>query len=336
VLTVSEYEPPSEFELDGVSPIVRAIVERMEDEGALNLAYSTLAVLADADLRLSVLERGRVLAQLGRVAWKAGALETAREQYRRVEVLGRAARNPELRVRAWIGYAVVARLRGNYPEVRKWSARAAAEADKAGLVSLGSLAYHSLLVAAAVAGDFDTALVYGWRAFQSAIGDPVREAEMLLDLSELLLRAGYPGPAAHGLTAALDRNPPSRLTIPALGSLARAVAALGRHDQVQAIRAHAEFVIGGAGLPYESASALLELSQALDTVGDPDGSAQCRAGALEIAERHNYHEIRHLADEVQSRHKPSVTEALHALDPRATEVARAVASLVVAGPGVGL
>src|SRR5687768_6376538 len=94
VLAVSECDPPPEFELDGVSPIVRAIVDRMEDEGALNLAYSTLALLADADLRLSVLERGRVVAQLGRVAWKAGALDTAREQYRRVEVLGRTARIP--------------------------------------------------------------------------------------------------------------------------------------------------------------------------------------------------------------------------------------------------
>jgi tetratricopeptide (TPR) repeat protein len=324
-------DPPAEFELDTVSPIVRAVVEQMEDGGALTLAYSTLAILADADLRLSTLERGRVLAQMGRIAWKAGALETAREQYRRVEVLGRAGRSAELRVRAWIGYAVVARLRGNYPEVRKWSVRAAAGADKAGLVALGSLAYHSLLVAAAVAGDFDTALVYGWRAFQSAAGDPIREAEMLRDLSELLLRAGYPDPARHGFRAALARRPPERVAIPALGGLARAAAAVGDAQQVTAARMQAEHVIAGAGLPYESAAALLELADALDTVGNSEDGATCRARALQIATYHNYHEITHQAEAVRPQKTPSRTEELHALDTRATEVARAVASLAAVG-----
>jgi tetratricopeptide (TPR) repeat protein len=336
VLAVSEHDPLPEFELDGVSPIVRAVVERMEDEGALNLAYSTLSILADADLRLRVLERGRVVAQLGRVAWKAGALDTAREQYRRAEVLGRASRNPELRVRAWVGYAIVARLRGNYPEVRKWSARAAATADKAGLVALGSLAYHNLLVAAAVAGDLDTALVYGWRAFQSADGNPVREAEMLRDVSELLLRAGHPDPAGHGFKAALARRPPARVAIPALGGLARAAAALGDADRVRTVRDQAEHVIAGAGLPYESAAALLELSDALGAVGDHAAAASCRARALDIAERHSYHEITHEIAEVRRPHEVSRVEALHALDPRAAEVARAVASLDPVGSGVAV
>jgi len=139
--------------LNAVTPLVRAIVAEMEDEGAWGLAYSTLSILLDAQPPLTVIERGRVLAQLGRVSWKAGALDTARDQYRRVEVLARAARSAELRVRAWTGYSILARLRGNYPEVRKWAGRAAEDADRAGLPALGPLAYHSLMISAGVAGN---------------------------------------------------------------------------------------------------------------------------------------------------------------------------------------
>jgi tetratricopeptide (TPR) repeat protein len=335
VLAISEREPSGELELDGVSPIVRAIVERMEDGGALNLAYSTLSILADADWRLSVLERGRVLAQLGRVAWKAGALDTAREQYRRAEVLGRTARNAELRVRAWVGYSIVARLRGNYPEVRKWAARAAAEADRAELIALGSLAYHSLMVAAAVAGDFDTALVYGWRAFRGSVGDQPREAQMLLDLSQLLFDSGHPASAVHGFAAALARRPAARVALPALGGLARAAAALGDAARVRVAHARAEALIATINLPYDVASALVEFAQALATIGELAAAAECRSGALELAARHNYHEIAHRASEVLTVRRPSQAKPLYTLDSRAAEVAWAVASLDLADYAVG-
>ena len=139
VLTAAPDSSAAEHELDAVSPIVRALVQRMEDDGALSLAYSTLSALVDADLRLGVLERGRVIAQMGRVAWKAGALETARDQYRRVEVLGRAARSAELRVRAWTGYSILAQLRGNYPAMRRSAcARAARTRPTSPIVAAAS------------------------------------------------------------------------------------------------------------------------------------------------------------------------------------------------------
>ncbi|MDQ3867754.1 MAG: enoyl-CoA hydratase-related protein, partial [Actinomycetota bacterium] len=62
----------------------------------------------------------------------------------------------------------------------------AREAERAGLVALGSIAYHCLMVSAGVAGDFNAALVYGWRAFEGAAGDPAREAEMLINVSQFL------------------------------------------------------------------------------------------------------------------------------------------------------
>jgi hypothetical protein len=336
VLAVSEQVPPAEFELDGVSPIVRAIVERMEDDGALNLAYSVLSSLADADLRLSVLERGRVLAQLGRVAWKAGALETAREQYRRVEVLGRTARIPELRVRAWVGYSIIARLHGNYPEVRKWGARAVHDAERAGLAALGSLAYHNLMVSAAVGGDINGALVYGWRAYQGAIGDTAREARALLHLSQCLLECGQPGAALRGFAATLDRQPVARVAFPALGGLAIAAAAVGDRPLVLATKARIEGLIAIAPFPYECASVLLELSLALAAIGDTARAAVCRTRALRLAHRHAYHEIVHRLEALGPAAVPGRAKAPpHVLDPKGTEVARAVASLGFAGSATG-
>jgi tetratricopeptide (TPR) repeat protein len=306
----------------------------MEDDGAWGLAYSTLSILVDAEPRLRVLERGRVLAQMGRVAWKAGALETARDQYRRVEVLGRAARSAELRVRAWVGYSILARLRGNYPEVRKWATRAAEEADRAQLAALGSLAYHSLMVSAGVAGDFNGALIYGWRAFEGATGDPEREASMLLNLSQLLYETGHAEAALHGFTAALAREPVARLALPALGGLALAGSALGDAARVRAAHTQAERLIAGGRLPYESASALVELSEALAAIGDAAGSADCRARAREIATRQGYHEFTHRLDRPSVAPAAAPQRSAQVLHPRATAVARAITSLALTAPGV--
>jgi tetratricopeptide (TPR) repeat protein len=326
---------PVSFELDAVSPIVRAVVEQMEEAGALSLAYSTLATLDDADLPLRALERGRVLAQLGRVAWKSGALETAREQYRRAEVLGRTARIPELRVRAWVGYSIVARMRGNYPEVRKWGARALHEAERAGLSALEPLAYHSLMVSAAMAGDYSSALAYGWRSYQGAVGDKEREARALLHLSQCLLECGHPAAAVRGFAAALDRQQVARIAFPALGGLAVAAAAVGDRALVLAARAQIEHLIASAPFPYQSAAALLELAQAFTALGDTEDAAACSARALELARRHAYHEIVHRLEALHAAPRPGPADTPHELDPTASEVAQAVASLAVVGTTAG-
>jgi tetratricopeptide (TPR) repeat protein len=319
-------------ELDGVSAIVRAVVSHMEDDGAWGLAYTTLSMLLDATPPLAALERGRVLAQMARVAWKAGALDTSRDQYRRVEVLARAVRSAELRVRAWVGYSILARLRGNYPEVRKWATRAAEEADRAQLVALGSLAYHSLMVSAGVAGDFNGALIYGWRAFEGATGDPAREAGMLLNLSQLLYESGHPEAALHGFAAALAREPIVRLALPTLGGLALAAAAVGDAARVRSARAQAERLIATGGMPYESTGTLVELSAARAAIGDDDAAADCRARAREIAARQGYHEFTHRLGELEL--VPAATQrqprAPHELHPKASFVARAIVFLASA------
>jgi hypothetical protein len=332
VIDAADQPVSTELELDAVSPIIRAIGRRMEDDGALHLAYSTLSTLADADVRLSILERGRVVAQLGRVAWKVGALETSREHYRRAEVFGRTARIPELRIRAWIGYSIVARLHGNYPEVRTWATRAAHEAERAGLGALGALAYHSLMVSAAVSGDLNAALVYGWRVFEGAAGDPAKEATALLNLAQYLLECGEPQAAVRGFIAALDRGPIARDALPALGGLALAAAAVGDRELVLTTKSRLEQMVARTPTPYECASALFELSQALATIGH-SGAADCRARALEIAQRHAFHELSHRLESVRTTTPARRAEPLAALDSDAAAVAHAVASLTLSGAG---
>jgi tetratricopeptide (TPR) repeat protein len=335
VLDAPDEPPSNEFELDRVSPIVRAVVTRMEDDGALNLAYSTLSILVDADLRLSTIERGRVLAQLGRIARYAGALETAREQYRRAEVLGRTARIPELRIRAWVGYSIIARLRGNYPEVRRWASRAVEQAEREGLTQLASLAHHSLMIVAAVSGDLNGALAYGWRAYRGAIGDRSREASALLHLAQTLLEGGHPAPAVRGFIAALDREPVPRVAFPILGGLAIAAAKVGNHPLLGETRARMEKLIASSPFPYEHAGVLLELTQAMATIGDTVAAHACRARALELAHRHSFHEYVHRLESVRIHPVASVAEAPHVLDQTGTEVARAVAALELIGTAKG-
>ena len=331
VPAAAEPDLPGDLDFDGVSRIVRPIVERMEDEGALNLAYSVLSMLTRDDVRISLPERGRVFAQLGRVAWKAGALDTAREHYRHAEVAGRKGRLPELRVRAWVGYSIIARLRGNYPEVRKWGARAAHEAERAGLKDLEWLAYHSLMVSSAVAGDLNTALAYGWRAFQGAAGNPAREASALLNVSQYLLECGQPEAALRGFVAAVSRSSIARVTLPALGGLALAAATLGDRGRVLATRDEVERIVATAPTPYQCASALLELSQALALVGEIEAAGATRAHALRIAEAHSFHEIIHRLEALRIDPRPARPEVPYVLDSNGAEVARAVASLGLAG-----
>jgi tetratricopeptide (TPR) repeat protein len=322
-------QPEDAFELDSVSPIVRAVVERMEDDGAFNLAYSTLTILANADLRPSAIERGRVLAQLGRVAWKAGALDTSRDHYRRTEVLGRTASSPELRVRAWVGYSILARLRGNYPEVRKWATRAAHEADRAGLTKLASLAYHSLMIAAAITGDLNAALVYGWRSFQGAEGDPNAEASMLLNLSQMLYESGHSEVAINGFAAALAREPVARTALPILGGMALAAAKLGDAPRVRSTKSHALRLIASSGMPYEAAAVLLELAQALALIGDTGDAEERRQQGLQIAKGKGYHELTHRLETLRIKSRTAQRDLPYELSPHAEAVVRAVASLTV-------
>src|SRR5579862_1769454 len=136
--------------------IVRLLAEQAEDSGALNCAALILDAYVAADHDVTPLALGRVIAQRARVARKQGEQEIALTRYKEAERLGRSLNDDELRLRAWIGYGLLAMHRGNFPVVRRWMNRVADKAEEAGMPSFASQAHNTLMSAAGKTGDVDS------------------------------------------------------------------------------------------------------------------------------------------------------------------------------------
>jgi tetratricopeptide (TPR) repeat protein len=303
--------------------LIHRLVQRMEDAGALNLGLTTLQSFVEADPALEPVERGRIMAQAARIAWKTGDLDAAMSRYRAVARMGHRLNEVELRVRAWIGYGVLARLRGNYPNVRKWASKAARAAEQDGLDELATIAHHSLMVASGVRGEIERALLHGWRAYELSAGDSAAEAEMLVCLGQTLLNAGEADTARSGFAGALTRNPPARIALPAFGGYAMASAVVGDTDGVQWAAEQVLDRARQAGLPYETAAALTECVDASMATGDARRAATLRAAALSTATAHGYHEIAYHLENTEQQRTPAPREAV-VLSTRAAHIARAV------------
>ena len=297
--------------------IVLGLVEDMEDAAALTLALTTLEMFAKASPKLKPIERGRVIAQAARIARKTGSLEIAEIRYRALARMATRLREPELRIRAWIGYAVLAHLRGNYPKVRYWATRAAKAAVREELPRLEALAHHCLMVVAGGLRDLDQALLQGWRAYELSVGDPTTEADMLVCLGQTLLHANDPHAARSGFAGALARTPPGRIALPALGGYALASGKLGDHDSVRWATSQVKQIGGIARYPYETAAALCECMLAAASVGDTTQAESLREAALAIAQSYGYHEIVYQSE-------PTLQAPPSALSRRAAAVADAV------------
>lgn len=269
--------------------LIQRVVSRMEDAGAFNLATLTLQSLAVLNSSESIVVRGRICAQAARIAWKSGNIGLAAARYRSVARLGQVGGHPELTVRAWIGYAVIARLRGNYPRLRYWSRRAATLAEREALVDLASLAYHSLMVGAGIQARYDLALRYAWRSYELSQADPIAAADTLLSVSQTLLDAGAPDAAMAGFSAVISRRPPMRIALPAIGGLALAAAGVGCPGDVERAARLVLCLSESSGLPYAGAAALVECFEAAIAVGVDGG--RVREAALAIMREHAFNEF---------------------------------------------
>ncbi|HVX41266.1 MAG TPA: hypothetical protein VHB25_16985, partial [Gemmatimonadaceae bacterium] len=137
---------------------------RLEDAGALHLAAAWTALLEQLGSEARPLDLGRVIAHRARLVHKLGQPETALALYERVARLGETCAEPELTTRAWNGIALVAHVRGNHPDARRWYRAAALVADDTGCVEQACIAHQGLLIVAAVARDFALARTEGRRA----------------------------------------------------------------------------------------------------------------------------------------------------------------------------
>lgn len=288
-------------DLGGFSSATRALAARMEDAGALALADTALQMLLLVRIDgagVGMEEQGRVIAHRARIARQGGDVELAIEQYRNVERIAKITRSDELYARTWIGFGVLAMVRGNYPESVEWFARAATAATKAGDRDLSRNAHHGSLIVAAKRGDFDDALRHGWLAFRYSVGDAQLEAEALSNLGGVMLQARAYNPAAAAFDAALRRNPPARLAIPALGGAIVTAARLGDAERARRRYAMLARYAAAADHQYEVADALIDAATALFLIGDVAEAARVRARALELANEGNFHELEFRAERV--------------------------------------
>jgi len=277
---------------DRVTRAVLIAAEEMEEGGALQLAYTALAGLAWAAPHATPRSHGLALAQRARVARKLGDLDAAEFLYGEAARVGRRSADADLVVRAAIGKGVVARRRGNYPQARGYFRRALTAATRAGLPALAGLAHHGLLIAAATARDFDTALQHGWAALQ-LVGDEAGQADLLVSLAAVSSDAGFEAAALRAYLRAAARSRATRLRLPALGGAAVSAARLGHAPLLARITRAVERELARADLPYERAQALTLLAQAWATHAPATAGEPYRSRALTLADAGGFHELAH-------------------------------------------
>ena len=281
---------------DCIAQAVRTMADAMGDAGALSLAYCSLGHLRAALPAASPSEQGLMLADQARVARLIGDLEGAEELYEMASEIGRRFGKTEVEVRATLGRGVLARVRGNYPKARSLFESGLRKATANGLDELAAAGHQGLLIAAAAAGDVDTALVHGWAAYELAASDATRQAEMLFNLGHLCLLAGYPTAALRGFIASMRRARGLRSRIPALGSAAEAAARLGDEEMVGRISSLLTEAGSEGSLPYETSQAYRSLSVAWGVLGDATRADDWRSRAREIAKRDARHRAPECAD----------------------------------------
>ena len=275
--------------------------EHLERTGAFHLAYSLLTSFRAAVASLGTNDLGRVIVQQARIARQLGAIQTAEDHYRLAEQLSRRTREPDLRIRAVIGRGVMAATRGNYPAARKLFEQALRAARAAELADHENAAHNALLMAAVAAKDVDSALLHGWHLFRHAPNVPERKAEVLVNLAEVALLAGYGESALAASMMALDLTKVDRVLLAAFGTAAAAGARLGRRDQVDRLAIAALIIVGRSRQDFDRAYALLEFAEAYATLGLTEKARQFLAQAQEIAVPRQFYEIVHRAETLDGR-----------------------------------
>lgn len=288
--------PDSPVSPEAVVALVMQLARTMEEQTCLRTAHSVLATLLIILPESEVLLRGRVIAKQARLARDLGERAAAARYYEEVVALGTEHALPELVGRGWVGLGMLARLRGDFPEARR-QFHAVLELKGVALESIQH-AHHELMVAAASASDYDTAASHAWQAFEGA-STQFEETDALLNLAQLLLDAGHARAALRGFSAALARKPICQHELPILGGASCAAAAsLPRAAARAIVRNFADRVeelvarLGaGRSLAFQSANALVEMSEALTVVGEEERALQIADKADALASAHGFHQL---------------------------------------------
>jgi len=305
-----------------------AVAEEAHDRNAFRLSAQIVDGLLAADHSLSALQRGRILSRRARTATRLGDLDGAADRYAEILRLGRTLHQPDLTARGWVGRASLAHLHGNYPEVRRCARCAARIADRHGLQVLSYYAHTWLMVAAGISGRMDDALAHGWRAYQAAGGAPLKEAEVLVNVSQILLETGHAREARAGWTAVIaTEHLTAHAALPALGGIAMASAELEDESRVLWVAREIERLDRAGASRGGVAAALLECATAFARLGRSTAAAQHAAAALTLARAHGFHEVAFKAESLNVSSPSSAAVRRVRLNARGAAVARDVERL---------
>jgi tetratricopeptide (TPR) repeat protein len=283
---------------------------QIEKFGALHLAVSWLALLEGLVPQQPSVDSGRMLSHRARLLRKFGHLDDALALYEQVDALGQVLGEPELTARAWLGFAILAHTRGNYPEARRWYHASALLADDNHCAEQSLNAHLGLHSMATLARDYDHAMMEGWRAFLLAAGDGMLEAEALANLGQTMHETGAHQAALRAFAAAVGRASHPDMLLPSLGGAAMAAAAIGQPSIVDAASVRINR-ISSSVWPYPMALALLDLGDARDMLGDSERAARDRARAKSIADANGFHALSYRAENPPAFARPMVNAHLH-------------------------
>jgi len=314
-----------DWQQTGSSPLDAVVVlsDHAHDSGAIHVAASLLDAAHGAQPALDPLTGGRLAARRARAAWRLGWLGEAQDRCADLLALGEREREPELVARAWVGFGAVAQMRGNYPEMERCARELESIAAKIGHVRLLRASRASLMVVAGVRRDFEQALKVGWQLYSECIGDPVQEGEILQNLAQVLLEAGYPDAARAAFARIIWQALPPRFMLGSLGGLALASSRTNKPETVRWATDQVSLLDTDGAPQYSLAYALLECAAACEAVGESARATTARNRASELAETFHFHEIAY--------HASAADQAPASLDAPATTVTRQVVELEPAG-----
>jgi tetratricopeptide (TPR) repeat protein len=312
--------PSNLMDADALAFLVETHSEEAEDAGA----YALAMVLLDLGRALIPLDatrlQGRLLTRQARVRRKLGALDEADATYDQVEQAGLEAGDEELVCRGRLGKGIVARMRGNYPAARGHFSRVLeSTSGETAIHKLRLQAHQGMMIAAGVAGDFDTALRHGWTAYDGWADEPPEQSSTLVNLAQVCYESGQYRAALNGFLLVLAKPLVSRVRLTALGNAALAAAHLGEKSILDQLANQGIAMIDPRNDQFEVADLEVSLAQAFFLSGDSIRGDVFKQRALERARAGSFFEILHEAESLGR-----VTETPRAPAFRFSDVGRAV------------
>ena len=282
---------------EALARLVETLSSEAEDAGAYSLAM-VLLDLARGLLPLDATRlQGRLLSLQARVRRRLGELDDADATYEEVEDRGIEIQDEELICRGRLGKGIVARMRGNYPAAREHFLRVLqSTADEPAIHKLQLQAHQGMMIAAAVARDFDAALRHGWTAYDGWLDDPSQRSLTLINLAKVCYDSGQYRAALNGFLLVLGKPLVSRLRLTALGNAALAAARLGEKSIIDEVAKQAIAMIDPRNDQYEVADLEVALAQSFFLSGDEIRGDIFKGRAIERARAGRFFEILHEAE----------------------------------------